>query len=85
MAGVTAGHLAGLAGDLSRLAAVDDEVIQQGGNLLLTFRNVRAEGGIFDAALASALDMSAAMGTQLQPNVMAVGRALNDPIAGSPA
>lgn len=82
VAGVTARHLAGLAGDLSRLAGVDDEVIQQGGNLLLTFRNVRAEGGIFDDALASALDMSAAMGTQLQPNIMAVGRALNDPIAG---
>ena len=82
VAGITATHLAGLSADLSRLAAVDDEVIQQGGNLLLTFRNVRAEGGIFDDALASALDMSAAMGTQLQPNVMAVGRALNDPIAG---
>lgn len=82
VAGVTADHLAGLSSELSMLAAVDDEVIQQGGNLLLTFRNVRAEGGIFDDALASALDMSAAMGTQLQPNVMAVGRALNDPIAG---
>lgn len=82
VAGITAGHLAGLSGQLSRIAAVDDEVIQQGGNLLLTFRNVRAEGGIFDDALASALDMSAALGTELQPNIMAVGRALNDPAAG---
>lgn len=82
VADITADHLAGLSSELSNLAAVDDEVIQQGGNLLLTFRNVRAEGGIFDDALASALDMSAAMGTQLQPNIMAVGRALNDPIAG---
>lgn len=82
VAGITADHLAGLSGELSNLAAVDDEVIQQGGNLLLTFRNVRAEGGIFDDALASALDMSAALGTDLQPNVMALGRALNDPIAG---
>mgnify|MGYP000947047687 CR=1 FL=1 len=82
VAGITAGHLSDLAGSLSDISAVDDEVIQQGGNLLLTFRNVRAEGGIFDDALASALDMSAAMGTQLQPNIMAVGRALNDPIAG---
>ena len=82
VAGVTAGHLADLSGQLSQVAAVDDEVIQQGGNLLLTFRNVRAEGGIFDDALASALDMSAALGTELQPNIMAVGRALNDPAAG---
>lgn len=82
VAGVTADHLSELAGQLSDIAAVDDEVIQQGGNVLLTFRNVRAEGGIFDDALASALDMSAALGTDLQPNVMALGRALNDPIAG---
>lgn len=82
VAGVTAGHLQRMADRLSQVAAVDDEVIQQGGNLLLTFRNVRAEGGIFDDALASALDMSAALGTELQPNIMAVGRALNDPIAG---
>lgn len=82
VAGVTAGHLSRLSSELSRVAAVDDEVIQQGGNLLLTFRNVRAEGGIFDDAMASALDMSAALGTELQPNIMAVGRALNDPAAG---
>ena len=30
VAGVTADHLAGLSGELSNLAAVDDEVIQQG-------------------------------------------------------
>ena len=82
VAGVTADHLSELAGQLSDIAAVDDEVIQQGGNVLLTVRNVKAEGGIFDDALASALDMSAALGTDLQPNVMAVGMALNDPIAG---
>lgn len=82
VAGVTADHLSELAGQLSDIAAVDDEVIQQGGNVLLTFRNVKAEGGIFDDALASALDMSAALGTDLQGNVMAVGKALNDPIAG---
>lgn len=82
VAGITAGHLQRMSARLSELAGVDDEVIQQGGNLLLTFRNISAEGGIYDEALASALDMSAALGTQLQPNIMAVGRALNDPVAG---
>ncbi len=82
VAGVTAGHLSDLAGRLSEIAGVDDEVIQQSGNVLLTFRNISAEGGIFDDALASALDMSAALGTDLQGNIMAVGRALNDPAAG---
>ena len=82
VAGVTADHLADLAGRLSDVAAVDDEVIQQGGNVLLTFRNVKEEGGIFDDALASALDMSAALGTDLQGNIIAVGKALNDPAEG---
>ena len=82
VAGVTSGHLVDLAGSLSEIAAVDDEVIQQGGNVLLTFRNIKAEGGIFDDALTAALDMSSAMGTQLQPAIMAIGRALNDPAEG---
>jgi len=82
VAGISADHLNDLAGELSNLAAVDDEVIQQGGNLLLTFKEIKAEGGIFDGALAAALDMSAALGTQLQPQILAVGKALNDPIRG---
>lgn len=82
VAGVTADHLVGLADRLSRLAGVDDELIQSGGNVLLTFRNIKAEGGIFDDALSSALDMSSALGTDLQGNVMAVGKALNDPAEG---
>lgn len=82
VAGISADHLNDLAGELSRLAAVDDEVIQQGGNLLLTFKEIKAEGGIFDGALAAALDMSSALGTQLQPQILAVGKALNDPIRG---
>lgn len=82
VAGISADHLNDLAGELSRLAAVDGEVIQQGGNLLLTFKEIKAEGGIFDGALAAALDMSSALGTQLQPQILAVGKALNDPIRG---
>jgi hypothetical protein len=82
VAGITAGHLEGLAGRLSDLAGVDDEVIQSAGNVMLTFKNIKAEGGIFDDALASALDMSRALDIDLQSATMNVSKALNNPIEG---
>jgi len=82
VAGVTADHLEGLAGRLSELAAVDDEVIQSAGNVMLTFKNIKAEGGIFDDALASALDMSAALDIDLQSATMNISKALQNPIEG---
>lgn len=65
---------------LSKLAAVDDEVIAGGANMLRTFTNVKGEA--FEPALESALDLSAAMGTDLQSATVLVGKALNDPIRG---
>lgn len=65
---------------LSKLAAVDDEVIAGGANMLRTFTNVKGEA--FEPALESALDLSAAMGTDLQSSVVLVGKALNDPVKG---
>jgi hypothetical protein len=86
IAGVTAGHVENLAGKLSNLAAVDDEVIQQGENVLLTFTSIRNEAGkgndVFDRATEAALNMSAALGTDLQGSIIQVGKALQDPIAG---
>jgi len=85
-ANVTRAHLEALAGSLSKVAAVDDEVIQSAGNVLLTFKGVRNETGegaqIFDRATAAALDMSAALGTDLQSSVMALGKALANPVQG---
>lgn len=83
---VTADHLGALATKLSLMSGVDDEVIQSGGNLLLTFKQIRNETGkgndIFDQAATAALNMSAAMGKDLQPSIIQVGKALNDPIKG---
>lgn len=81
VAGISADHVADLASELSELAAVDDEIIQQGANLLLTFKNIRGEE-TFDATLQAALDLSAAMGTDLQGAVIQVGKAMNDPLRG---
>jgi hypothetical protein len=83
---VTAQQVADLAQALSAKAGVDDELIQSGANVLLTFTKVRNEAGkgnkIFDAATSTALDMSSALGTDLQGSVIQVGKALNDPIKG---
>lgn len=85
-AGVTAGHVGDLANKLSSLAGVDDELIQAGENVLLTFTNVKNEVGagndIFDQATGIALDMSRALGTDLQGSIIQVGKALQDPIQG---
>lgn len=91
-AGITSNQVGKLAEKLSNLAGVDDEVIQQGENVLLTFTKIRNEAGkgndIFDQASLAALDMAAAMdktgdsGAAYQENVIRLGKALNDPIAG---
>lgn len=85
-ANVTKAHLEDLAGALSKVAAVDDEVIQSAGNVMLTFKAVRNEVGegndIFDRAIESALDMSAALGTDLQAASLQLGKALANPVQG---
>lgn len=85
-AGVTAKHVGDLATRISQLTGVDDELVQQGENVLLTFTNVRNEVGkgndVFDQATGLALDMSKALGTDLQSSVIQVGKALQDPVKG---
>ena len=91
-ANVTAGHIEKLADKLAVLSGVDDEVIQAGSNMLLTFREVKngvGEGNqIFDRASQAILDMSVAMnnGTTseeaLRATSLQVGKALNDPVLG---
>ena len=85
-ANVSAKQVADLSAALSLKTGVDDELIQSGSNVMLTFGKVRNEVGkgnkIFDRATASALDMSVALGTDMKSASMLVGKALNDPIRG---
>jgi hypothetical protein len=86
VAHVTAGDIGDLSDRLSAMAGVDDEVIQSGANVLLTFTRIRNEAGkgndIFNQGAEAALNLSAALGTDLQASMILVGKALNDPIAG---
>lgn len=85
-ANVTADQLAKLAGKISEVSAVDDELIQSGANVLLTFTNVRNAAGknndIFNQATQLALDMSTALGTDLKGANIQLGKALNNPVKG---
>jgi hypothetical protein len=82
-AGVTAAQVEKLSGSLSKMAGVDDEVIQGAQNVLLTFTKVSSQ--VFPTAAKAALDMSAALGGDLQGSVLQLGKALNDPVKGMTA
>jgi phage-related protein len=85
-AGVSAGQVAQLATSISNLTGIDDEAIQSGANLLLTFTNLRNEAGkgndVFNQATQTITDMSVALGTDVKGAAIQVGKALNDPIKG---
>ena len=70
----------GLNDSLEKLTGIETEVIQQGQNMLLTFTQIKGDN--FDAATKAALNLSVALGKDMQSSAMLVGKALNDPIAG---
>lgn len=94
-ANVTTKQVEALSNSLLKKTGIDDEVIQAGENMLLTFRNVRNEAGkqndIFTQATKIGLDMSTAMkgagfeGGSLQTTMIRLGKALNDPVTGMTA
>jgi hypothetical protein len=88
-ANVTAGAVSDLADALSLKTGIDDEAIQSGENLLLTFRDIRNEAGkgndIFNQTTAIMEDMSVALGQDTKSSAIQLGKALNDPIRGMTA
>ncbi|BCB62822.1 hypothetical protein HaloA020_35230 [Halomonas sp. A020] len=59
------------------------EGVMQAQQTLMTFRNIRGE--VFDQAIEGALDLSAAMGTDLNSTILQVAKALEDPVTGMTA
>lgn len=88
-ANVTAKHVESLAGALLNKSGVDDQVIQSGENMLLTFTKVRNEAGkgndIFDRATKSALDLSVRGFGSMEGMSKMLGKALQDPVKGMAA
>lgn len=79
-AGLTAEQIEEMATGLSRLSGFEDEAIKQAAALMLTFTKVGRQA--FPDAMEAALNMSAALGQDLQSSVIQLGKALNDPIQG---
>jgi len=80
VAGVTAEQVNKLSASLSSVTPFDDEVIQSAQNVLLTFTAVNRD--IFPRTVELAMDMSQALGQDLQSSVIQVGKALQDPVKG---
>lgn len=83
---VTGAQVAAYANKLSVAAGVDNDLVQAGQNLLLTFTNIRNAAGknnnIFDQATTLALDLSVAFKQDLKASAIQLGKALNDPVKG---
>ena len=80
VAGLTAKELTGMASALQKQTRFGDEAIIKAQSLMLTFTKVGKE--VFPGAIEAVLNMSEAMGQDLQQGVIQVGKALNDPILG---
>ena len=82
----TAKDIENLAGSLENLTATEAETIQEGANLLLTFKNIQNQAGagndIFNQTTAAMVDVARAMGTSASTEAIRLGKALNDPIKG---
>ena len=82
-AGYTAKEMAEMASNMSAAAGqsiFSDDAILGAQNVLATFTKI--EGRNFGLATQSILDMSQALGMDLNSAAMQVGKALNDPVAG---
>jgi len=85
-ANISAQQVSDLAQSISDYSGIDDQAIQAGENLLLTFTNIQNRAGegndIFNQSNAILADMATAMGTDVSSQAIQLGKALNDPVAG---
>jgi len=82
-AGLTAKEMASMAESMSASSGMSlfaDDAILGAQNVLATFTQIKGEN--FGGATQAIIDMSQALGTDLQSSAMQVGKALNDPVAG---
>lgn len=79
-AGLTRKELVAHAQALQKVTVYGDETIEAMQALLLTFKGIKGE--VFMRTTEAILDLSKAMGQDLQQSVIQVGKAINDPILG---
>lgn len=79
-AGVTSEELQKMAQDLSEVTEFEDDAIIKSQALMLTFTKIGKD--VFPDATEAVLNLSAALGQDLQASTVQIGKALNDPILG---
>jgi hypothetical protein len=79
-AGKTSKELTTFASDLQRVTTFGDDAIVTAQGLLLAFTNIRGDN--FDRATEAALDLSTALGTDLNSAAQLLGKALDNPAKG---
>lgn len=86
VAGISAEGVGKLATAISNKTGKDDEAVQSGANMLLTFKNIRNEVGagndIFNQATLVATNMAAKFGGDASKSAVQLGKALDNPIKG---
>ena len=82
-AGKTAKQLHEQARALALTTLASTEGVMKAQQTLLTFRNIR--GQVFDDAIKGAMDLAAAMGTDLNSATLQLAKALEDPVKGMSA
>ena len=86
IAGISVASLKENASALEKISAVDENLILNGQNVIATFTNIRNVAGagndIFNQTTQAALDLSVALGQDMQSSAIQLGKALNDPIKG---
>lgn len=82
-AGVTIDQLNEMSAAFQRSTRYTDEEVGRAQALMLTFTNIKDD--IFPATTRAILDMSTAMGQDLQSSTVMIGKALQDPITGMTA
>jgi phage-related minor tail protein len=79
-AGLSSEQLQDFAQELQKITTFGDDAILAMQGVLLTFTNIR--GDVFKDATRAILDLSIAMGQDLQSSAVQLGKALNDPVKG---
>ena len=79
-AGVSSRELQGLASQMQRLTGIGDATILSMQGVLLTFTQIK--GQVFKDATEAILNISVALGQDLQQSAIQVGKAINDPARG---
>lgn len=82
---VTKGQLASLVSELESYSAIEGDIIQNAANVGLSFKALAANPNLFKATTRAAVDMSAALGMDLQSSMTMLGKAMQNGAKGAAA